>query len=785
MFCEHVREHLSAYLDKELTAEVTAAVQDHLDTCAECRMLLEELRATTDLLGRLPVHAAPDRTAQDVQREIERRAILAGAPPAEEAPGERTVPIERARVWARALAVAATVALAAGIGLLAYLTSLHRPPAPTEVAVPLLRDEIRLADARAKRPVPPAAAQDADADRGGTLYGGWGERQAETAIANGRLRRLSEPFATERENIDEGLLKPPLATAAKPKAPGIKTTPSRPGVTEMAGAIGAPPRAKDTADNLKVPAKPDLQVAAGKPIGLGAAPAPRKSEPLYAGRGDGPKSREAEPAATTAPTQIAAAPLEKALEKIEVARESAPGAEAPSAESLEFRRSTGAPAARPAAPPPGPAPAAKHAVDKPASVLSERPAAPPPGPAPEIAQDAEQPSPAPTRKAGLDIAQKHLGPPGAGKPATVPTEAPAKPRLGAGSGMAVAKAPAPGAPPALGAAVRTVTTAGGPAAVQQVMISVSNGMAPLDDLQAVVSRENLKQAEYQLVLVADPPRRGKQALQQLFRSNGWEAVAQRAAAGKAGVATDRAAGATGGAWAAPEDRKADASPPPAGFYYSPAPTGGEDTWVVVTDLDRLSRFASELGQVDALMVSADSSGVFRPIATIQQENLRRRAAGEEGGKSKAAPEPAQAQAAKSADLDDYKLAKPRSTAPSGEDGVDALGETKGRAHRGKLAPADTPTTPGQPAGRGHARTDADASAGPAAAPSAPKAPPRELLEKEYKRGVGQEHGEQFGYGDLHLKDGRATGNQVLVVIRVRPAEAKQAAEEAKPPAGDK
>jgi hypothetical protein len=634
--------------------------------------------------------------------------------------------------------------------------------------------------------VPPAAAEEADADRSGALHNGWGERQAETAIANGRLRRQLEPFATERENIDVGLLKPPLATAAKPQAPGIKSTPSRPGVTEMAGALGVPPLAKDTADNLKVPAKPDLEVAAGKPTGLGAAPAPRKSEPLYAGRGDGPKSREAKPAATTPPTQIAAAPLEKkALEKIEEARESAPGAEAPSAESLEFRRSTGAPAARPAAPPPGPAPAAKHAVDKPAPVPAERPAAPPPGPAPEIAQEAEQPSPAATRKAGLDIAQKRFGPPGAGKPASVPTEAPAKPRLGAGSGMAVAKAPAPGAPPALGAAVRTVTTAGGPAAVRQVMISVSNGMAPLDDLQAVVSRENLKQAEYQLVLVADPPRRGKQALQQLFRSNGWEAVAQRAAAGKAGVATDRAVGVTGGAWAAPEDRKADASPPPAGFYYSPAPTGGEDTWVVVTDLDRLSRFASELGQADALMVSADSSGVFRPIATIQQENLRRRAAGEEGGKSKAAREPAQAQLAESADLDDYRLAKPRSTAPSAEDGVDALGDTKGRAHRGKLAPADTPTAPGQPAGRGPARTDADFSAGPAATPSAPKAPPREPLEKEYKRGVGQEHGEQFGYGDLRLKDGQPTGNQVLVVIRVRPAEAKQAAEQVKPPAGAK
>ncbi|MGB3086669.1 MAG: zf-HC2 domain-containing protein, partial [Phycisphaerae bacterium] len=54
MLCDQVREHLSAYLDRELTAELSAAVRAHLDACPDCRALLKDLRATVDLLGRIP-----------------------------------------------------------------------------------------------------------------------------------------------------------------------------------------------------------------------------------------------------------------------------------------------------------------------------------------------------------------------------------------------------------------------------------------------------------------------------------------------------------------------------------------------------------------------------------------------------------------------------------------------------------------------------------------------------------------------------------------------------------
>ncbi|HLJ62010.1 MAG TPA: zf-HC2 domain-containing protein [bacterium] len=50
---------LSAYLDRELDAAETAAVQEHLLDCAVCRDAYDRLRATKALLGELPVAEPP------------------------------------------------------------------------------------------------------------------------------------------------------------------------------------------------------------------------------------------------------------------------------------------------------------------------------------------------------------------------------------------------------------------------------------------------------------------------------------------------------------------------------------------------------------------------------------------------------------------------------------------------------------------------------------------------------------------------------------------------------
>jgi hypothetical protein len=166
MQCQQVHEHLSAYVDRELTSELSAAVRAHLDACAECRALADDLRATADLLGRLPVQAAPKHLAEDIQREIERRTILPKGG-AEQQPQERSLPIARVRMGPRALAVAAAVVLAAGIGLFTYLGH-TRPAAPDKrVAMqtrpppaPVLRPEGEGPGARPAKEAAPAATAD-------------------------------------------------------------------------------------------------------------------------------------------------------------------------------------------------------------------------------------------------------------------------------------------------------------------------------------------------------------------------------------------------------------------------------------------------------------------------------------------------------------------------------------------------------------------------------------------------------------------------------------------------
>ena len=50
----HPRAQLSAYLDDALSAVERSAVDAHLDTCADCRRRLAELRATASLIRALP-----------------------------------------------------------------------------------------------------------------------------------------------------------------------------------------------------------------------------------------------------------------------------------------------------------------------------------------------------------------------------------------------------------------------------------------------------------------------------------------------------------------------------------------------------------------------------------------------------------------------------------------------------------------------------------------------------------------------------------------------------------
>jgi anti-sigma factor RsiW len=79
-------ENLSAYIDDELNAEETRAVQEHLHTCGQCRARADALRRTkmkmqdADTGSGLPIAAAQERVRTAVERRIsgKRRSLRRG-----------------------------------------------------------------------------------------------------------------------------------------------------------------------------------------------------------------------------------------------------------------------------------------------------------------------------------------------------------------------------------------------------------------------------------------------------------------------------------------------------------------------------------------------------------------------------------------------------------------------------------------------------------------------------------------------------------------------------------
>jgi len=61
MSCELVGRDLDAYLDRELDAESSAAVREHVRTCTACRRQFAQREALTRLVRGAPYYSAPDR----------------------------------------------------------------------------------------------------------------------------------------------------------------------------------------------------------------------------------------------------------------------------------------------------------------------------------------------------------------------------------------------------------------------------------------------------------------------------------------------------------------------------------------------------------------------------------------------------------------------------------------------------------------------------------------------------------------------------------------------------
>jgi len=76
--CQTMQALLSGYVDDELRAGDRARVDDHVETCAECRAELESMRAMMEATSHLRVAAPPeevwDTFLDDVYNRLERRS---------------------------------------------------------------------------------------------------------------------------------------------------------------------------------------------------------------------------------------------------------------------------------------------------------------------------------------------------------------------------------------------------------------------------------------------------------------------------------------------------------------------------------------------------------------------------------------------------------------------------------------------------------------------------------------------------------------------------------------
>ena len=94
MECQEVREQLSAWLDDELDAVVSAAISAHLDKCEACRRQWRQLRALEGALGDLSAPVPPD---------LAEKVLARLKPP-------------RRRQWLQSVALAACLVLGIALG---------------------------------------------------------------------------------------------------------------------------------------------------------------------------------------------------------------------------------------------------------------------------------------------------------------------------------------------------------------------------------------------------------------------------------------------------------------------------------------------------------------------------------------------------------------------------------------------------------------------------------------------------------------------------------------------
>lgn len=148
-----LHERLSAYVDGELDAEDTRAVENLLRESEEARAALRRLERATGLLRELPRHAAPPTIAEDILARIERQALLDDPT----VPG-LTVPSRgRAGLWRWSMAAGLVLSVTAGMWA---FTTLRRDYRERQTSVAMATRESE------ERPSSKMAAKDSERETG-------------------------------------------------------------------------------------------------------------------------------------------------------------------------------------------------------------------------------------------------------------------------------------------------------------------------------------------------------------------------------------------------------------------------------------------------------------------------------------------------------------------------------------------------------------------------------------------------------------------------------------------
>ena len=84
--CKHVWEHISAYIDGEVDAQLRAEIDRHLETCEICSAVLDSTRNIVVLVADDRVFELPAGFSERLHKLIDEE-LDAGAPPPDHATG--------------------------------------------------------------------------------------------------------------------------------------------------------------------------------------------------------------------------------------------------------------------------------------------------------------------------------------------------------------------------------------------------------------------------------------------------------------------------------------------------------------------------------------------------------------------------------------------------------------------------------------------------------------------------------------------------------------------------